>query len=569
MTYSVSSLQSALQYKLSSIANALFRFRYLLSIFFILSITLPPPSLAFSVSDTDVFENFDSNTNFKTKIMGDHTLAEYSISNSLLEIDHKPRNFYNSYKVYKKYQADLSQTTWFHFRFKMKEYLLGQDMYTTLTFYKDNDPNQPMNLTVGINSEQHWKTNYFSGRNIPCEAKQSDDQFFLAVSPELFPNARDVRIRYPSNYTKKYTDWTLFSIKYDKNKHNFSFFIDGHLVDNLRPIDSGSNAMPINTTTQALNNLSQTNITFSATTLIDGREYSYTGNKYGNRGRGCYTPITPAIPSGLTYPTKFSNNDGLQFKTQWMKDFDSIANIMVQEIQKLPTNPKFPPLLNYQIPRSATSPLPQDFIPTTNPTQFYESIPVYINDQTNVKHNISNRIWAGIYDGTIDLETAIEMGAIPLPDISNNIWQYNSPTLRQEIINVLEWQQRTYRGIIPLAKSFVWKKVFSIGNIADIVHFGYLTPEDAYSGNALNHSSKETKKTIPLPATPKISVFYWDYFLINRNLLPDDIPPQKELLSDLNQDGKVNIFDYNILVAGFGTKYDIFDYNELVANYGK
>lgn len=31
----------------------------------------------------------------------------------------------------------------------------------------------------------------------------------------------------------------------------------------------------------------------------------------------------------------------------------------------------------------------------------------------------------------------------------------------------------------------------------------------------------------------------------------------------------VDIFDYNILVAGFGTKYTIFDYNKLVENFGK
>ena len=45
--------------------------------------------------------------------------------------------------------------------------------------------------------------------------------------------------------------------------------------------------------------------------------------------------------------------------------------------------------------------------------------------------------------------------------------------------------------------------------------------------------------------------------------------PNNFLPSDLNQDGIVNIFDYNLLVQGFGTEYDIFDYNELVQNYGK
>jgi len=53
---------------------------------------------------------------------------------------------------------------------------------------------------------------------------------------------------------------------------------------------------------------------------------------------------------------------------------------------------------------------------------------------------------------------------------------------------------------------------------------------------------------------------------------------------DLNGDGKVDIFDYNLLVANFGKtgaagfspadidkngKVDLFDYNQLVANFGK
>ena len=38
---------------------------------------------------------------------------------------------------------------------------------------------------------------------------------------------------------------------------------------------------------------------------------------------------------------------------------------------------------------------------------------------------------------------------------------------------------------------------------------------------------------------------------------------------DLNNDGKVDIFDLNLLIAGFGTKYTIFDYNTLLQNYGK
>jgi len=38
---------------------------------------------------------------------------------------------------------------------------------------------------------------------------------------------------------------------------------------------------------------------------------------------------------------------------------------------------------------------------------------------------------------------------------------------------------------------------------------------------------------------------------------------------DINSDQAVDLLDYNLLVAGYGTTYTIFDYNNLVANYGK
>jgi len=47
------------------------------------------------------------------------------------------------------------------------------------------------------------------------------------------------------------------------------------------------------------------------------------------------------------------------------------------------------------------------------------------------------------------------------------------------------------------------------------------------------------------------------------SLLHNSIP------GDLNTDGHVNIFDYNLLVSKFNNPYTIFDYNSLVANFGK
>lgn len=38
---------------------------------------------------------------------------------------------------------------------------------------------------------------------------------------------------------------------------------------------------------------------------------------------------------------------------------------------------------------------------------------------------------------------------------------------------------------------------------------------------------------------------------------------------DLNNDGRVDIFDFNLLITNFANRYSIFDFNNIVANYGK
>lgn len=47
------------------------------------------------------------------------------------------------------------------------------------------------------------------------------------------------------------------------------------------------------------------------------------------------------------------------------------------------------------------------------------------------------------------------------------------------------------------------------------------------------------------------------------------ITPPNILSGDFNSDGKVDIFDYNLLIAHYGNPYTIFDFNNLVANFGK
>jgi len=76
---------------------------------------------------------------------------------------------------------------------------------------------------------------------------------------------------------------------------------------------------------------------------------------------------------------------------------------------------------------------------------------------------------------------------------------------------------------------------------------------------------------------------HWDYagfktlgtrmVTITNNALgsptPTPTPTPIPFPGDLDGDNKVDIFDYNTLVASFGHPYTIFDYNQLVANFGK
>ena len=57
---------------------------------------------------------------------------------------------------------------------------------------------------------------------------------------------------------------------------------------------------------------------------------------------------------------------------------------------------------------------------------------------------------------------------------------------------------------------------------------------------------------------------------ISPNSLPSTpLPGLPAQAGDLNSDGQVNIYDYNLLVSKFGNPYTIFDYNDLVTNFGR
>src|SRR4030042_2234769 len=263
------------------------------------------PPISFAAETFDPFNTTDGfvrNLEYSSPYVG-----TYSSVNGILTLTHPPKDYYHQVFIEKIYPVDLTTPTWFHFRFKMKEYLIGQDMYTHFNFIPNNNPGKAKVIVIGINSEQHWQQVYLQQNNTQaCIPKTTDDEFFISVSPEIFPDAGDIRLRYPTNFKKKYTDWTLISLKYDppspSERGKLSFYFDGQLVENLIPIDEPNRA-PINTHTDFFTANQITGVRFGADLLIDGFEHSYTGNKYGIRFRGCYAQKSPAIPGAIRSPS--------------------------------------------------------------------------------------------------------------------------------------------------------------------------------------------------------------------------------------------------------------------------
>jgi hypothetical protein len=53
------------------------------------------------------------------------------------------------------------------------------------------------------------------------------------------------------------------------------------------------------------------------------------------------------------------------------------------------------------------------------------------------------------------------------------------------------------------------------------------------------------------------------------DFIKNDLQVTAKIPGDVNSDSKVDISDYNIIVANFSRPYTIFDYNLLVANFSR
>jgi len=472
------------------------------------------------VTEQDVTENFDSRESFSLKVSGDPALVDYSVENGMLKLTHRPRDLYNFGGVEKTYEVDLSRPVWFEFRFRMQEQLLGQDMYTIIKFAGRDD----LHIGIKIDSEQHWKQVFVDGSGLPaCTAKNADDEYGISASATVFQRSSEVRLKYPVGYTKPYTEWTTYSIKYDPPvggaPGKFTFYVDGR--EAMQKIDEPG---AIDGTTRAFDGMGKTRITVSYGLLIDGNEPGYAGNSWGTRGRGCYAFATPARPTPVVYPSKFEGHPqplldrGNSFKTDWMRKFDAIAAIMMEAAKGTGL-----PYRSYEPPRSSqhsldalnTSisgvPLGTFGLYDTYQRRLAPSAPELIS--AAARTDLENRIWNGIYAGTIDFDAAVLMGAIPLPNADHLIWGYTPQGAREKLQSTLSRLQQFYGHLAP-PERYVWDMLHEKGGAVDAAHFGYIAPEALRESIIWQAMSPQEKAEVQLPSTPVPAVFYWDYFRI-------------------------------------------------------
>ena len=172
-------------------------------------------------------------------------------------------------------------------------------------------------------------------------------------------------------------------------------------------------------------------------------------------------------------------------------------------------------------------------------------------------------------------------GAIPNYSCSNDcgILRTNAVFLRQSIPAQMIAGQ-TYPITISMKNTgFIeWVKNYGFALLRDNNQpwgISKVYIDDNETVPYIDDASKDFSFSVTAPTIPGTYSLQWRMnqdgyggFGESSPLTPVNVITQS-LSSDITGDGKVDIFDYNILVSKFGNPYTIFDYNLLVANFGK
>lgn len=332
--------------------------------------------------------------------------------------------------------------------------------------------------TIGINGEQHYQ------RGMYCVQKSSDNEIFISSPYIRGYNGKKTDLRVSTQKGFMYSNWNVFSIKYDvlDGQKKLRFFVNGYEIM-YRDIDAQAPAGIIdNILIHDLPiNPENNTLIMQFNVMTDGEEYSSISENDGQGVRyyNCYADVVPAIPAPIRTPLN-------KTKVSWMNNYDKVNAI-------------------------------------TNWGNVSESY---------------NAIWDGIYGGRIDFRTAILMGAIPKPDPTHVQWQYSYPVTYNSITSELADLNTMYPSYMEMRKRFVWKNIYTSGNAALAVYYGYIKlPELRYS-NQWNYMSVDEKNQLPdLDIVQhKSATMQWDFVIVASDENRDSI---RENVLDLVYSGRL------------------------------
>ena len=225
---------------------------------------------------------------------GNTNTGNAAIQDGILTIHHAPVAKWHAVTMKREWSAPFRPNTWFHFRFRIKEILLGADLYATLTV------NETMVLQMGVNGEQHW----IQGDN--CKPKKYDDELFWGsnvIIGKVDGKKTDMRTALSKSVKGKvnYAEWTQVSMKYEVNDSGrcLRLFVNGEEIV-YRDIDDAEPKGTIDNHIISAFDPGSDNVKISVAfaNFTDGDLYGDTSvnDGAGVRWLHAFSDNTPAIP---------------------------------------------------------------------------------------------------------------------------------------------------------------------------------------------------------------------------------------------------------------------------------
>ena len=251
-------------------------------------------------------------------------------TNGVLTIRHSPVGRWHTVSMSRTWEADPRQGLWVHFRFRIREMLLGADLYATVSFADE------MVLQMGVNGEQHWV------QGADCQAKEFDDELFWGSSVIVGEGHKrtDIRAGLADGPALRYTDWTLVSACYEVtgSARRIRLFVNGREVV-YRDLDAAAPAGAVDNRVRAecVRLDKAVPVTVVLANFTDGDLYADTSVNKGDgiRWLRAFAANTPAIPHRSDPGKAVVKDSDMEF------DFVLIhrpgeTNALPEQLRKLP-----------------------------------------------------------------------------------------------------------------------------------------------------------------------------------------------------------------------------------------